>query len=644
MEHDTLLYDGDAEAWRLSEACAQESQSPAWRQRRVTPSLSRLTSCATVEWQQDGEAGPPTALSVGVSMPGLDPAPTTWEGGPDREETQISWTCQEVPHLLDGGAGGCEALLLVCQGPRPPIVDFPPAAEGGADREETLPFACPQDAAMLLRTDYTAAAAACIASEGDPDREETLPLLSPGSPQRPDEILPPPACRRTTDGEEETQPFAYQGPAVEVLVNGRQDPNMEILANSQGLLVGVPQRLEGGMEKDESQMPWACQAYSRQDTKLGVPRLLVGETDEGASQAGTHLSQGHASGAPRLEVRRGSVQAAPDEDCRVGSRQWGGNMDRDETQPWTCQKRPTLRLPGVLVGGPDRDETQVEADGSAPDVDSSVALEDRLEERGPSSQTCLSPVRRVPQLSAVRSDQEETQIIPPQDGLGLVLLGFPGVLEGGPDRDETQAPPSSWQARAALSRPGPIDGTLEVLQDTEGPMDGTLEVLPDMAGKRGRVVQCGSCSPMLPCGSEQGVLEARSASSPLQRKRLRSKQPPPAAWSTCLLSTLAVSASRPSSQLTARQSEGAFRTRWQGAATEAHFPPELGSLVSVSGDGWGGGSGAFLAMVTEADNLTFTVIRQDTPRRWEETHVLREHCAPATEPHVTPPRCRRRTA
>eukprot|EP00930_Biecheleria_cincta_P083755 TRINITY_DN73265_c0_g1_i1.p1 TRINITY_DN73265_c0_g1~~TRINITY_DN73265_c0_g1_i1.p1 ORF type:complete len:933 (+),score=129.29 TRINITY_DN73265_c0_g1_i1:208-2799(+) len=62
-------------------------------------------------------------------------------------------------------------------------------------------------------------------------------------------------------------------------------------------------------------------------------------------------------------------------------------------------------------------------------------------------------------------------------------------------------------------------------------------------------------------------------------------------------------------------------------------PAELGEQVRVFGDGWGGGSGSYLATVTEGDHLTFTVIRTSVdppcttgPNAWQETHVLREHC------------------
>merc|ERR1712107_273925 len=63
-------------------------------------------------------------------------------------------------------------------------------------------------------------------------------------------------------------------------------------------------------------------------------------------------------------------------------------------------------------------------------------------------------------------------------------------------------------------------------------------------------------------------------------------------------------------------------------------PPEQGMKVRVLGDGWGGGSGAYLATITEADSSTFTVIRSefvDQARCWEETHVLREKCIPVLD-------------
>jgi len=49
----------------------------------------------------------------------------------------------------------------------------------------------------------------------------------------------------------------------------------------------------------------------------------------------------------------------------------------------------------------------------------------------------------------------------------------------------------------------------------------------------------------------------------------------------------------------------------------------LGHLVRVKGDGWGAGKSSYGAIVTDADELTFTVNSIDD---WVETQVLREHC------------------
>jgi len=55
-------------------------------------------------------------------------------------------------------------------------------------------------------------------------------------------------------------------------------------------------------------------------------------------------------------------------------------------------------------------------------------------------------------------------------------------------------------------------------------------------------------------------------------------------------------------------------------------PKEMGSRVAVIGDGWGNGNGGYQAVVTEADDLTFTVVMVDSAGRWEETHVLKTCC------------------
>mmetsp|Transcript_41471 Transcript_41471/g.61910 ORF Transcript_41471/g.61910 Transcript_41471/m.61910 type:complete len:109 (+) Transcript_41471:1-327(+) len=71
-------------------------------------------------------------------------------------------------------------------------------------------------------------------------------------------------------------------------------------------------------------------------------------------------------------------------------------------------------------------------------------------------------------------------------------------------------------------------------------------------------------------------------------------------------------------------------------------PPEQGCLVCVRGDGWGGGHGEFTGTITEADEFTFTVVRHAARGvAWEETHVLREHCA--VLPAEAPCEKRRRT-
>eukprot|EP00928_Gymnodinium_smaydae_P078717 TRINITY_DN6280_c0_g1_i1.p1 TRINITY_DN6280_c0_g1~~TRINITY_DN6280_c0_g1_i1.p1 ORF type:complete len:640 (+),score=197.17 TRINITY_DN6280_c0_g1_i1:58-1977(+) len=54
-------------------------------------------------------------------------------------------------------------------------------------------------------------------------------------------------------------------------------------------------------------------------------------------------------------------------------------------------------------------------------------------------------------------------------------------------------------------------------------------------------------------------------------------------------------------------------------------PRELGQRVVVVGDGWGQGTGGYEAVITEADDSTFTVI---SVGGWEETHVLRSCCVP----------------
>lgn len=75
----------------------------------------------------------------------------------------------------------------------------------------------------------------------------------------------------------------------------------------------------------------------------------------------------------------------------------------------------------------------------------------------------------------------------------------------------------------------------------------------------------------------------------------------------------------------AAQSSLKGSTAVDGVGQIIRNPKELGQRVAVAGDGWGNGEGGYEAVVTEADDLTFTVISVNT---WEETHVLRSCCIP----------------
>jgi len=55
-------------------------------------------------------------------------------------------------------------------------------------------------------------------------------------------------------------------------------------------------------------------------------------------------------------------------------------------------------------------------------------------------------------------------------------------------------------------------------------------------------------------------------------------------------------------------------------------PSQQGRIVAVIGDGWGGGEGGYDAVVTEADNHTFTVVCLSGDSPWQETHVLKKQC------------------
>merc|ERR1712228_415526 len=83
------------------------------------------------------------------------------------------------------------------------------------------------------------------------------------------------------------------------------------------------------------------------------------------------------------------------------------------------------------------------------------------------------------------------------------------------------------------------------------------------------------------------------------------------------------------------------------APTENPLPRRhsyVGSHVEVRGDGWGGGGGCYVGVVTEADAATFTVVVPAGRARWSETHVLRQYCTmlrpePALDVAMKPKKC-----
>lgn len=110
-----------------------------------------------------------------------------------------------------------------------------------------------------------------------------------------------------------------------------------------------------------------------------------------------------------------------------------------------------------------------------------------------------------------------------------------------------------------------------------------------------------------PATTEEAPVE-----QPVKRRRLTGKRP------------LASVNEADRQEINSRHSEpSAGSSPWRKALGHSLAPPERGLQVLVKGDGWGGGSGQFEALVTEADERSFTVIRTGS---WEETHVLREYC------------------
>lgn len=108
------------------------------------------------------------------------------------------------------------------------------------------------------------------------------------------------------------------------------------------------------------------------------------------------------------------------------------------------------------------------------------------------------------------------------------------------------------------------------------------------------------------------------------RRRLTGKRPAPPGHDSSIAARARTAVASPARSR---------RSPVQGFVAKSFTPAELGEQVRVFGDGWGGGTGSYLATVTEGDNLTFTVIRTSVdptctsgPDAWQETHVLQEHC------------------
>lgn len=123
----------------------------------------------------------------------------------------------------------------------------------------------------------------------------------------------------------------------------------------------------------------------------------------------------------------------------------------------------------------------------------------------------------------------------------------------------------------------------------------------------------------------------------LKRRRLRGKQQATVAYSGIGVPSAVMPAVATPVAASAASSESAPVAASPTAA-------KLGTEVLVRGDGWGGGSGEYLATVTETDAFTFTVIRQYEDGRVEETHVLREHCDVVSEPTHGASSTRRRSS
>ena len=177
------------------------------------------------------------------------------------------------------------------------------------------------------------------------------------------------------------------------------------------------------------------------------------------------------------------------------------------------------------------------------------------------------------------------------------------VVESGPRHDAVQVEPST------ISTP---NVQLDMLVDSPHSNHEHVE-MPDLhdAGSLQLAARCGPAEPQL-VGNDATELSASDNEAPTHQRPTRRR----------IIGKQKVVHNVPAlfkhSSALIRESLG-----------HCLRPPEAGFLVRVKGDGWGGGSGgtSYLATVTEADALTYTVIRRgDCHGSWDETHVLKEEC------------------
>jgi len=163
---------------------------------------------------------------------------------------------------------------------------------------------------------------------------------------------------------------------------------------------------------------------------------------------------------------------------------------------------------------------------------------------------------------------------------------------------------------------------------TASETSGVMDALPPDQGEHS------SSSPL--------ALDGSSSTTAGPRRRFRLSRKQPAAGAQTSVSSGSSSVSQGGRMQSASEELGSARVPDAKALPKAFSrsqtsvlrerlghdltPPEQGTEVLVHGDGWGGGRGEYAATVTEADSLTFTVIYQNGPRAWEETHVLRSFC------------------